>query len=220
MSQRKTPLIILSIVIATGLVTQRFLVEPTAPEQSANANTGPARAATNSAPLPAPESSEASGAPLKAASPAAPVATSPPDGQISPEALKMIGALEEEKANRSPAQLKMDSKLVYAEKMGLGQPVADGVPTQRVHLEKDAQDRVVVDIKATVSQPLLAYIETLGGAVVHAGVASRAGRLLSSATLLGEAASAKRRSLAGTVRVLGLKTDPDRYREHLASASA
>jgi len=57
-------------------------------------------------------------------------------------------------------------------------------------------------------------------AVVHAGVAARSGRLLSAATLLAEAGSALRRSLAGSVRVLGLKTDAERYRQHLASASA
>jgi hypothetical protein len=54
--------------------------------------------------------------------------------------------------------------------------------------------------------------------VVHAGVAARAGRVLAAATLLAEAASARRRSLAGSVRVLGLKVDPDRYRAHVASA--
>jgi|GEM_PF-1959673 hypothetical protein len=59
---------------------------------------------------------------------------------------------------------------------------------------------------------------TLGGTVVHAGVAARAGRVLAAATLLAEAASARRRSLAGSVRVLGLKVDPDRYRAHVASA--
>lgn len=59
----------------------------------------------------------------------------------------------------------------------------------------------------------------LAGAVVHAGVASRTGRLLSAPTLLGEAASALRRSLAGSVRVLGLKTDPDRYRDYLAQSA-
>lgn len=69
-----------------------------------------------------------------------------------------------------------------------------------------------------------AFVESadrsLSGAVVHAGVAARSGRLISAETLLAEAASARRRSLAGTVRVLGLKTDPDRYRDFLASASA
>jgi hypothetical protein len=68
-----------------------------------------------------------------------------------------------------------------------------------------------------------AFIEALdkkGLGTVHAGAAARSGRLLSADTLLSEAASALRRSLGGTVRVLGLKADPDRYREHLASVSA
>ena len=61
---------------------------------------------------------------------------------------------------------------------------------------------------------------TLDGVKIHAGVAARTGRLLSASTLLAEAQSALRRSLSGTVRVLGLKTDPERYRDYLASASA
>jgi hypothetical protein len=68
-----------------------------------------------------------------------------------------------------------------------------------------------------------AFVESVEGAglgTVHAGAAARSGRLISAGTLLAEAASALRRSLGGTVRVLGLKADPDRYREHLASVSA
>ncbi len=66
------------------------------------------------------------------------------------------------------------------------------------------------------------FVESLDtkGMTVHAGGAARSGRLISAGTLLSEAASALRRSLGGTVRVLGLKADPDRYREHLASVSA
>ncbi len=63
-------------------------------------------------------------------------------------------------------------------------------------------------------------VEAKGLGTVHAGAAARSGRLISAGTLLAEAASALRRSLGGTVRVLGLKADPDRYREHLASVSA
>jgi len=107
-----------------------------------------------------------------------------------------------------------------------GRAVREAFPSIDLDFEHEGGAAVVLPGR-TLEQALQsarAFVETadqtLGGAVVHAGVASRAGRLLSSATLLGEAASAKRRSLAGTVRVLGLKADPDRYREHLASASA
>jgi hypothetical protein len=106
-----------------------------------------------------------------------------------------------------------------------GKTVREAFPSVDLDFEHEGGAAVVLPGR-TLEQALQAaraFVETadrtLGGAVVHAGAASRTGRLLSAATLLGEAASAKRRSLSGTVRVLGLKTDPDRYREHLMSAS-
>jgi len=48
-----------------------------------------------------------------------------------------------------------------------GLPVADGVPTQRVDVDKDGDGRVLVDIKADVTDALLQYIRTLGGNVVN-----------------------------------------------------
>ena len=97
---------------------------------------------------------------------AAPVA---PDtnGQISPGALKQIAALEEAKAARTPAQQKMDSQLLYADKMRRNVPVAEGVPTQRVDLDTDGQGRVLVDITANVTDGLLRQIEALGGRVIN-----------------------------------------------------
>ena len=50
--------------------------------------------------------------------------------------------------------------------MRRGVPIADGVPTQRVDLDKDDQGRVLVDIKADVTDTLLQYIGTLGGKVI------------------------------------------------------
>jgi uncharacterized repeat protein (TIGR03803 family) len=89
------------------------------------------------------------------------------DGQISASALKQIAALETEKAKRTPVQQKIDTQLLYADKMSRGIPVADGVPTQRVDLDKDDQGRVLVDIKADVTDALLQSIGTLGGKVIN-----------------------------------------------------
>ena len=106
-----------------------------------------------------------------------------------------------------------------------GRAVREAFPSVDLDFEHDGGAAVVLPGR-TLEQALQAaraFLETTDrtlGAVVHAGVAARAGRLLSSSTLLAEATSAKKRSLSGTVRVLGLKTDPDRYREHLSSASA
>jgi uncharacterized repeat protein (TIGR03803 family) len=89
------------------------------------------------------------------------------DGQISASALKQIAALEAEKGKRTPTQQKIDSQLLYADMMRRGVPIADGVPTQRVDLDKDDQGRILVDIKANVTDALLQYIGTLGGKVIN-----------------------------------------------------
>jgi hypothetical protein len=88
-------------------------------------------------------------------------------GQISASALKQISALEAEKAKRTPVQQKIDTQLLYADKMLHGLPIAEGVPTQRVDLDKDDQSRILVDIKAEVTASLLQYIKTLGGNVIN-----------------------------------------------------
>ena len=89
------------------------------------------------------------------------------DGQISASALKQIGALEVEKTRRTPIQQKIDSQLLYADKMQRGEPLAEGVPTQRVNLDRDNQGRILVDIKAEVTQSLLKSIADLGGTVIN-----------------------------------------------------
>jgi hypothetical protein len=90
------------------------------------------------------------------------------DGQISASALKQIAALERAKASRTPVEQKIDSQLLYADMMQRGIPIADGVPTQRVDLDKDEQGRILVDIKADVTDALLQYIrQNLGGNVVN-----------------------------------------------------
>ncbi|MFZ0826530.1 MAG: S8 family serine peptidase [Verrucomicrobiia bacterium] len=99
--------------------------------------------------------------------PATGAATPGAAGQISPGALKQIAALEQEKARRTPAQQKIDSQLLYADKMQRNLPVADGVPTQRVDLDQDGQGRVLVDITAEVTGGLLRQIEALGGMVIN-----------------------------------------------------
>src|SRR4051812_38299075 len=51
----------------------------------------------------------------------------PVEAQIAPEAAAQIEALESEKANRTPAQQKLGSNLLYAIKMQRGESIADGV---------------------------------------------------------------------------------------------
>ena len=88
-------------------------------------------------------------------------------GQISASALEQINALEVEKSRRSPIQQKIDTQLIYADKMRRGVPIANGVVSQRVDLDKDDQGRILVDIKANVTDALLHFIESQGGKIIN-----------------------------------------------------
>ncbi len=87
-------------------------------------------------------------------------------GGISDSALQQISALQAEKASRTPAQLKMDSQLVYALKQSLNQVIAPGVTNLRVFIERDAKGRVKVDVDATITPDLLAFIQSSGGSLI------------------------------------------------------
>jgi len=52
------------------------------------------------------------------------------------------------------------------------------------------------------------------------GAAARSGRMVAASVLAAEASSARRRTQAGALRVLGLKTDPKRYQDYLDSRTA
>src|SRR5262249_38652996 len=124
--------------------------------------TGPTRAVSPlSNPQAAPVNSTKS-APVVAATAA------PSDGgKVSEKALRQIHALEEEKAARSPVQQKIDSQLLFARKMSRHEPIASGVPTLQVELDRDEAGRVLLDLKANVSADLLAEIGRRGGRVIN-----------------------------------------------------
>jgi uncharacterized repeat protein (TIGR01451 family) len=88
---------------------------------------------------------------------------------ISSNALQQISALIAEKDTRSPAQLKMDSQLLYALKQSRGQPMAPGVPTLQflptAETNGPFNGLFKVDIDATVSSNLLAAITNSGGVI-------------------------------------------------------
>ena len=98
-----------------------------------------------------------------------------------------------EKANRTPVQRKIDSRLLHARLMVQDREVAPGVIYDRLPVEFEALDapaersaeypatagahvgeRVLVDIRADVAPETLARIEELGGAVVNSVAKYRA----------------------------------------------
>lgn len=80
------------------------------------------------------------------------------------EAGRRVQDYYDEKESRTPAQRKLDSKLVYALRQRRGE--TRGVPAERIDLKPDARGRVLVDITAKVSKRLLSKIKRLGGEVV------------------------------------------------------
>ena len=87
--------------------------------------------------------------------------------QIPAAGIAQIRALLLDKANRTPAQLKLDSQIIYNSRVALGQPAAVGVsPSFRPGaLEKSRDGLIHVDISADVTSALLSAIGTLGGRV-------------------------------------------------------
>jgi hypothetical protein len=87
---------------------------------------------------------------------------------ISASAQQQIAALMAEKAARTPAQKKMDSRLIYAAKMARGEPIAAGVETLDVDIPSAGGERVFVDITAEVSPFFLTKLKELGGELLIA----------------------------------------------------
>ncbi|MFQ5429645.1 MAG: thrombospondin type 3 repeat-containing protein, partial [Phycisphaerae bacterium] len=91
---------------------------------------------------------------------------SPRPLQLQAGALQQIAAMEAEKASWTPVQQKITSKLLLASKRSLGQPTVAGLPVLRQTIFPDAAGAVLVDIRADVTDALLARIGALGGQVV------------------------------------------------------
>ncbi|HSB09837.1 MAG TPA: HYR domain-containing protein [Blastocatellia bacterium] len=97
---------------------------------------------------------------------------------ISPEAMTQIEALIREKDGRRGVELKMDSQLIYELKMRRGQAVADGIQRVETDIEYDNQGKVELDIKAVVSDTLLAQLRGSGARVVSSVASEKQLRIL------------------------------------------
>src|SRR5262245_14153349 len=88
------------------------------------------------------------------------VAAQQPAGQlaggISPEALAQIEALTAEKNARTPVQQKIDSQLLYEQKMESGQALGGGLWVIETDLPYASDGHVVVDIHARAGSGLAA----------------------------------------------------------------
>jgi hypothetical protein len=73
-----------------------------------------------------------------------------------------------EKRERTPAQQKIDTQLLYAIYRERGEAEAKGVPAGELPVKYDNKGRAIVSIRARVTKALLAKIEKLGGKIVSA----------------------------------------------------
>jgi hypothetical protein len=95
-------------------------------------------------------------------------ASAAPDSGISPSAAAQIEALVAEKRERTPAQQKIDSQLLYAAKMSRGEPLARGVQSLSVNVAKSEGEpnTAVVDISGDVGDSLLQTLRENGATVL------------------------------------------------------
>ncbi len=86
---------------------------------------------------------------------------------ISPEALAQIESLIAEKESRTGAERKIDSQLIYEMKMRRGEWIADRVAAVETDVEYNDDGKVVVDIKADVSDGLLSQLRAGGADILN-----------------------------------------------------
>jgi Subtilase family/FG-GAP-like repeat len=87
-------------------------------------------------------------------------------GQISPEAMRQIEALEQEKESRTPAQQKIDSRLLYQIKMSRNEAIASGVQTLDTDLKVDESGFIAVDLTANVNAKLMEKLKEINAVMI------------------------------------------------------
>jgi hypothetical protein len=96
---------------------------------------------------------------------------------LSAQAAAQIQALTIEKMSRTPAQKKIASRLLYAVRMSRGEPVAAGVSRLRIDLPDVTSRGAVLDLRADVSDSLLARLRALGAELIEVSSAYRSVRI-------------------------------------------
>jgi hypothetical protein len=75
-----------------------------------------------------------------------------------------------EKRERTPAQQKIDTQLLYALYRERGEAETKGVPAGELRVKFDEKGRALITVRARVTKTLLARIEHLGGKIVSSSV--------------------------------------------------
>lgn len=100
---------------------------------------------------------------------------------MSLNAALQMSALQQEKASRTRAQQKIDSNILYTVRMLAGQQAAPGVDSLYTGVELDANNNLVVDMVAHVTDELLYQLKAAGAQVLYKNAALRSVRAIISA---------------------------------------
>lgn len=87
--------------------------------------------------------------------------------EIERSALDQIGQLIAEKQSRTPAERKMDSNLLYWQKIETGNPALNRLPKFKPNQLNRNTEGVLVDIHAEFGEITLAAIQQLGGKIIN-----------------------------------------------------
>jgi hypothetical protein len=93
------------------------------------------------------------------------------EGRLRPEVLAQIGAVLAEKAQRTPAQAKIDSHLLFAMRVARGETPVGGERLRRAIVARvpvDEQQRTRVEIKGKIDGALLVALGDLGAEAIAA----------------------------------------------------
>src|SRR5580765_3290839 len=88
-------------------------------------------------------------------------AQQPADG-VAPEGLAQTEALIAEKDSRSAVQQKIDSQLLYQQRIEAGQPIADGIWSIETDVPYAADGHVVVDVSASAGSDIVSRMRSAG----------------------------------------------------------
>lgn len=86
--------------------------------------------------------------------------------QLDQNAAAQIAALIREKESRTPAQRKIDSRLLYQYRMSRGLAIAEGVPTQETGLTVAPDGSIDVEISANVTKRFLSHLESIKSTII------------------------------------------------------
>src|SRR5262245_2072455 len=90
------------------------------------------------------------------------LAAQQPAADIAPEGLAQIEALIAEKDSRSAVQQKIDSQLLYQQRIETGQPIADGIWSIETDVPYATDGHVVVDVTARAGSDVVSRMRSAG----------------------------------------------------------